>query len=165
MQDFPVSGWFELEGGEVVVRGSSEQFQCAMRTKIFDFDAPTEWKRIYWWSTDVSAFGSVVGKIVPIGVPEVQNTWDQLDQFTWDYLSDLTWDSLFFRDVAVTTTQNVEGNGPQRVALKMDKSARFRRAYFELYLLCDGTEETAPTQIFSLTPMIGTKAKMSKDVA
>lgn len=165
LQDFPISGWFEESGGEIVVVNGSESFECVMRTKIFDFDSPTEWKRIYWWSADVSAKGTVTGKIVPIGVPDLQNTWDQLDQFTWDYLENLTWDTLFFRDVAVTTNQSIVGEGPQRVALKMDKSARFRRAYFELYLTCDGTEETAPAQIFSLTPMIGVKAKMSKDVA
>jgi hypothetical protein len=165
LQDFPVSGWFEESGGEVVTVNGSETFDCVMRTKIFDFDAPTEWKRIYWWSADVSAKGTVTGKIIPIGVPDIENTWDQLDQFTWDYLESLTWDTLFFRDVAVTTDQTVTGDGPQRVALKMDKSARFRRAFFELYLTCDGTEETAPAQIFSLTPMIGVKAKMSKDVA
>lgn len=165
MQDFPVSGWYEESAGEVVVVNGSETFECVMRTKIFDFNSPTEWKRIYWWSADVAAKGAVTGKIIPIGVPDLENTWDQLDQFTWDYLENVTWDNLFFRDVAVTTTQTISGETPQRVALKMDKSARFRRAYFELYLTCDGTEETAPAQIFSLTPMIGVKAKMSKDVA
>ena len=165
MQDYPVSSWFELDGGVVVEGGGSEEFECVMRTKIFDFDTPSEWKRLYWWAADVSAVGQVVGKIVPIGVPDLQNTWDQLDQFTWDYLESLTWDTLFFRDIAVTTTQAVTGDGPQRVALKMDKSARFRRAYFELYLNTDGTSGTAPAQIFSLTPLIGVKAKMSKDVA
>ena len=165
MQDFPVSQWFELEGSEIVTRGGSEPFTCAMKTKIFDFDTPSEWKRLYWWSADVSANSEVTGRFVPIGVPDLQNTWDQLDQFTWDYLETLTWDTLFTRDVVITTVQAVTGDDPQRVALKMDRSARFRRGSFELYLLCDGTEETAPAQIFSLTPMIGVKAKMSKDVA
>lgn len=165
IQDYPISQWYELDGGLVVENGSSESFQCVMRTKIFDFDSPTEWKRLYWWSADVAAIGSVTARIVPIGVPDLENTWDQLDQYTWDYLENLTWDTLFFRDVAITTNQTVTGDEPQRVALKMDKSARFRRAYFELYLNTSGTSETAPAQIFSLTPMIGVKAKMSKDVA
>jgi hypothetical protein len=167
IQDSPISRWktFNSETLEIEESGGSESFECVMRTKIYDFDTPTEWKRIYWWSADVAAAGEVTGKIIPIGVPELQSTWDQLDQFSWDYLESLTWDTLFFRDVAVTTNQEVVGDAPQRVSLKMDKSARFRRAYFELYLSCDGTEETAPAQIFSLTPMIGVKAKMSKDVA
>ena len=113
----------------------------------------------------MAAIGSVTARIVPIGVPDLENTWDKLDQYTWDYLENLTWDTLFFRDVAITTNQTISGDEPQRVALKMDKSARFRRAYFELYLNTSGTSETAQAQIFSLTPMVGVKAKMSKDVA
>lgn len=165
MQDFPVSGWFELSGEDVIEVGGSEEFECIMKTKIFDFDTPTEWKRLYWWSADVSTNGPVIGKMVPIGIPPINPTWDQLDQYNWDYFESLTWDTLFSPDITVTTNQAVAGTGPQRVALKMDKSARFRRASFELYLTCDGTSETAPAQIFSLTPMIGVKAKMSKDVA
>ena len=165
IQDYPISGWFEQSGGEIVEVGGSEPFSCVMKTKIFDFDSPTEWKRLYWWSADVATSQGVYARVVPIGVPELQQTWDQLDQFTWDYLNNLTWDDLFSRDITITTDQLVGGTEPQRVALKMDKSARFRRASFELYLTCDGTPQTAPTQIFSLTPMIGLKAKMSKDVA
>jgi hypothetical protein len=167
VQDSPVSQWRDLDPitSEVTIGGGSEEFECVMRTKIYDFETPTEWKRLYWWSTDVSASNQVTGRMIPIGVPDLENTWDQLDQYTWDYFGDLTWDNLFLRDVSVSTTQQIVGDEPQRVALKMDKSARFRRAFFELYLTCDGTEATAPAQIFSLTPMIGIKAKMSKDVA
>lgn len=165
MQDYPVSGWFEVEDNVVVEEGGTEEFQCIMRTKIFDFDTPSEWKRLYWWAADVSAVGQITGKIIPIGIPPINPTWDQLDQYTWDYLEALTWDTLFSPDIAVTTNQTITGDEPQRVALKMDKSARFRRAYFELYLNTDGSSATAPAQIFSLTPLIGVKAKMSKDVA
>ena len=168
IQDSPISSWragIDTGTGEIIRDGGSEEFECVMRTKIYDFETPTEWKRLYWWSADVAASGTVIGKMIPIGVPDLENTWDQLDQYTWDYFGDLTWDNLFLRDVSVSTTQQVVGDEPQRVALKMDKSARFRRAFFELYLTCDGTEATAPAQIFSLTPMIGIKAKMSKDVA
>jgi hypothetical protein len=166
IQDSPISlykvGTSPLDEEEV---SGSEEFDCVMRTKIYDFEAPTEWKRMYWWSTDVAASGLVTGKIIPIGIPDLENTWDQMDQYTWDYFEQQTWDTLFFRDVTVSTDQDIVGEGPQRVALKMDRSVRFRRAFFELYLTCDGTPQTAPAQIFSLTPMIGLKAKMSKDVA
>lgn len=168
IQDSPISKWKELDTNtfEIIETGGSEVFNCVMRTKIYDFDTPTEWKRLYWWSADVAAAGTVTGKLIPIGIFDVENTWDQLEQNTWDYLEQQTWDNLFFRDAAVVTNQAISNiYKPQRVALKMDKSARFRRAYFELYLTCNGTEETAPAQIFSLTPMIGIKAKMSKDVA
>jgi hypothetical protein len=46
--------------------------------------------------------------------------------------------------------------------LKLNHALRFRRIYFELYLNCDGTALTSPVQVFSITPMIGAKAKISK---
>jgi len=165
IQDYPISEWNALSGGSVVLAGGSEEFRCVLRTKIFDFDSPSEWKRMYWWAADISASGEIEGTVTPIGIPDLQNTWDQLDQYTWTYFATKTWDTLFTRDVSVYTTQDVVGTGPQRVALKMDKGIRFRRAFFELYLNCDGTADTAPAQIFSLTPMIGIKAKMTKDVS
>ena len=165
LQDYPISQWSELDGGLVVEAGGSEEFQCVMRTKIYDFQSPSEWKRMYWWAADVSANGDIQGVVTPIGIPDLQNTWDQLDQYTWDYLATKDWDTLFIRDVSAYTMQTVTDDLPQRVSLKMDQGLRFRRAFFELYLNCDGTAETAPAQIFSLTPMVGIKAKMTKDVA
>jgi hypothetical protein len=165
LQDYPISEWYELDGGLVVLNGGSEDFQCVLRTRIYDFNSPSEWKRMFWWAADVSANGTIDGVVVPIGVPDLINSWDQLDQYTWTYLTTKTWDNLFERDVSVYTTQVVTDEVPQRVSLKMDKGIRFRRAYFELYLDCDGTAATAPAQIFSLTPMVGVKAKMTKDVA
>jgi hypothetical protein len=165
IQDYPISEWYELSGGSVVENGGSEAFECVMRTKIYDFGAPSEWKRMYWWAADVAANGEVSGIVIPIGVPVPDPTWDKLDQYTWDSLEGRYWDDLFSGATTVSTEQTVTGDGPQRVALKMDKGIRFRRAFFELYLSCDGTAETAPAQIFSLTPMVGLKAKMTKDVA
>ena len=165
LQDFPISQWYELNGSLVVAGGGTETFECVLRTRIYDFDAPSEWKRMFWWAADVSANGIIEAVVVPIGVPDLINSWDQLDQYTWTYLETKTWDNLFTRDVSVYTTQTVTDTLPQRVSLKMDKGIRFRRAYFELYLDCDGTAATAPAQIFSLTPMVGVKAKMTKDVA
>lgn len=163
IQDYPSSSWLELVEGQVVEAGGDEGMICIMKTKIYDFDTPSEWKRLYWWSADVATNGGVVGRFVPVGIPELAQTWDQLDQFTWDYLGGLTWDTLFERDASVESNRGVEN--PGRFAVKMDKSARFRRGSFELYLVHTGAKDSIPAQIFSLTPMIGVKAKMSKDVA
>lgn len=142
-----------------------EAFSCELRTRIFDFKTPSEFKRLFWWAADIAAAGDVVGKIIAIGEAQFVNSWNQLDMSNWDALDETNWDELLPDQVEYTTYQNILSGAPKRVALKMDKSLRFRRAYFELYLNCDGTAETAPAQIFSLTPMVSLKAKMSKDVA
>lgn len=155
---------YKIQDSPITTEGS-ESFECILRTKIYDFDTPTEWKRLYWWAADVSANNNIKGSVVGIGLSEQEGSWDQMDQYTWDYFETRDWDHLFIQGVQLNTNQTVSGEFPQRVSLKMDKSIRFRRAYFEVYLNCDGTENTAPAQIFSLTPMVGTKAKMTKDVS
>jgi hypothetical protein len=46
---------------------------------------------------------------------------------------------------------------------KLNEALRFRRIFFELYLDCDGTAATSPVQVFSIIPMVGAKAKVSKE--
>jgi hypothetical protein len=69
-------------------------------------------------------------------------------------------------DARIQTIRNIGTTSlPQRTALKLDNSVRFRRIYFEVYLTCDGTVATAPAQIFSIIPMIDVKSKVTKAVS
>lgn len=153
-----------IEDSPISMTGS-EDFTCVLRTKIYDFDTPAEWKRMYWWAADVNAVGAVNTRVIAAGVTADYQPWETLQDYTWDDLDERTWDNLFLPGYQIRTDQTISGAGPQRVSLKLDKSLRFRRAYFEVYLTCDGTSSTAPAQIFSITPMVGVKAKMTKDVA
>ena len=65
----------------------------------------------------------------------------------------------------VTTTRTFSWTRPERLNLKLEHALRFRRVYFELYMNTDGSESTAPAQIFSITPMIGAKAAISQGVS
>lgn len=101
-----------------------------------------------------------------ISLSGISTTWDTLNASTWDALESRTWDRMGDEDSRVQTVEDIGVTSvPQRVALKLDNSVRFRRVYFEVYLTCDGTAATAPAQIFSITPMIGVKAKMTKAVS
>lgn len=153
-----------IEDNAVSIIGS-EQFTCILRTKIYDFDTPAEWKRMYWWAADISANGPVNSRVFTVGVSNDFYPWETLQDYTWDDLDERTWDKLFLSGYQIRTDQVIDSSSPQRVSLKLDKSIRFRRAYFEVYLTCDGTATTAPAQIFSITPMVGVKAKMTKDIA
>jgi hypothetical protein len=87
-----------------------------------------------------------------------------MDNYTWDYLEFGTWDVPVNESPPVETTREIPPGRAQRTLLKLEQGLRFRRIYFEVYLTCDGTPATAPTQVFSITPMIGEKAKMTKGV-
>jgi hypothetical protein len=145
-----------------------EAIECILRTKIYDFNSPTEWKRMYWWSADVMASNTVIAKAFPVSLSAIQTSWDAMDYsgpgdteyVDWDKEND-TWDNPTATASFASTTVDTGYTYKQRLSLKLDHGLRFRRVYFELYLTSDGTVNTSPAQIFSLTPMIGTKAKTS----
>jgi hypothetical protein len=112
--------------------------------------------------------GSATAKAFPVSFAAITPSWDALDfagmgdtEFvTWDQTED-TWDNPITVAPSISTVVNSGYTYKQRLSLKLDHGLRFRRVYFELYLTCDGTVATSPAQIFSITPMIGVKAKTS----
>ncbi len=147
----------------------SEEFTCLIRTKIYDFDAPNEWKRLYWWGTEVSVNSIVVARAFPVELnTTVSTNWDVLENTTWDAMEDAIdgWDqpnpTLFSVQTTVDAAVSLR---PQRSNLKLDHSLRFRRIYFEVEFSTDGSIGTAPAQIFNITPMIGMKAQISERIS
>jgi hypothetical protein len=160
----------------------SETFQCSLRTKIYDFDTPVEWKRLYFWAADIQTANPVKAVAYPVSIPEnaLKTTWDELSKdfstetgfYTWDQLSqddpsDVeygTWDAMSKTSGGIATVvDDFPQDFPLRMEVKLNQALRFRRIYFELYLTCDGTASTSPVQIFSIIPLIGAKAKIAKE--
>lgn len=154
---------YQIDNTNVSLSGS-EEFVCFLQTKIYDFKTPTEFKRLYWWAVDLAAAGDVKADAYVVGVFNTQNEWGQLEAYTWDRLESGTWDTPISEFPPVETVRTIPSGAPQRTLLKLERGLRFRRIFFEVYLSCDGTSATAPAQIFSITPMIGEKAKMTKGV-
>lgn len=158
----------------------TEEMVCSLRTKIYDFATPVEWKRLYFWSADLSTARTVRAIAVPVAITAepIAVNWDELSQdgvydngfYTFDELSrENQFDEVFSnwdRPKTPGTVESVIDDFPvgtlTRLVTKLDQSLRFRRIYFELYLTCDGTVSTSPVQVFSLTPMVGIKAKVAK---
>ena len=177
LSDFCV---FRIENSSVSSVGS-EEFRCSLQTKIYDFETPVEWKRLYFWAVDVTTARPVRAVAVPVfAVPEREVTvhWDELSRdgqydnqfYNWDELDqandeDVVW-STWDRPKTPGAVETVIDDFPQgkllRLEAKLDQGLRFRRIYFELYLDCDGTALTSPVQVFSIIPMIGAKAKIAK---
>lgn len=172
---------WRIEDNPTTAAGS-EPMQCSLRTKIYDFNTPVEWKRLYFWAVDMQAADLVKAIAYPVSIPEkaVQVTWDELSKDftaetgfrTWDELSKDdpadspygTWDALTTPSGGIATIVDDFPHGyPVRMEAKLNQALRFRRIYFELYLTCDGTASTSPVQVFSIIPLIGAKAKISKE--
>lgn len=158
----------------------TEEMVCSLRTKIYDFSTPVEWKRLYFWSADITTARQVRASAIPVAITErpVTVSWDELSQdgqydnsyYNFDELSKenafdetfATWD----RPKTPGSIESVVDDFPlgtlTRLVTKLDQSLRFRRIYFELYLTCNGRATTSPVQVFSLTPMIGVKSKVAR---
>lgn len=160
----------------------TEDMKCSIRTKIYDFQSPVEWKRLFMWTADIATAKPVKAVVYPVALPETaaQLSWDQIskdyvdetgfktwDDLSYDTLGDITygtWDNLAKPSGGIETLVDSFVSGAVlRIEAKLNQSLRFRRIYFELYLDCDGTASTSPVQVFSITPMIGSKAKISKE--
>ena len=160
----------------------TEDMKCSIRTKIYDFQSPVEWKRLFMWTADIATAKPVKAIVYPVALPETaaQLSWDQIskdyedetgyktwDDLSYDTLGDIaygTWDNLAKPSGGIETLVDSFVSGAVlRIEAKLNQSLRFRRIYFELYLDCDGTALTSPVQVFSITPMIGSKAKISKE--
>jgi hypothetical protein len=173
---------YRIEDSNVSFAGS-EEFKCYLQTKVYDFDTPVEWKRLYFWTADLATARTVKAVAYPVALAEseVQISWDELSKdfegettfSTWDDLSydgigdtvSGTWDNLKEASGQIGTLVDTipTTSKPLRIEAKLNQSLRFRRIYFELYLDCDGTASTSPAQVFSITPMIGVKAKIQKE--
>jgi hypothetical protein len=171
---------YRIEDQSTTANGS-ENFRCSLQTKIYDFQTPVEWKRLYFWSVDLSTALPVRAVAVPVAIREREEAvhWDELSQDGAYDNSYYKWDELSYEGVGDTAFSNwdrpktpgtVESviddfpatTKPLRMETKLDNALRFRRIFFELYLDCDGTPSTSPVQVFSIIPMIGAKAKISK---
>lgn len=159
----------------------TESIRCSLQTKVYDFDTPVEWKRMFFWSADVQSALPIKAVVYPVALPEIEATvtWDEISKdydletgySTWDTLSKDdpsdtvfgTWDDLKKPSGGIATIVNVPAtSNPLRTEIKLNQGLRFRRIYFELYLDCDGTASTSPAQVFSIIPMVGAKAKITK---
>lgn len=158
----------------------SEEMTCYLRTKIYDFNTPVEFKRLYFWSADIATARQVRAVAFPVVVSEreVRVHWDELSQdgqydnsfYNWDELSQdnvadetfRTWDEPKQPGTIESVIDDIPA-GLNRIETKLDQALRFRRISFELYLTCDGTASTSPVQVFSIIPMIGVKAKIAKE--
>jgi hypothetical protein len=147
---------------------SVEYIECIVRTKSYDYQAPTVRKRLFWWAIDAKTNQGVTTRTIPIA-KAAPVTWGDLSAYTHAELSFGTWGSpLSFlnptliihdeHDVSNSATEN------GRVAIKNDKGLRFRQISFEVTMKTFGNANTGPAKLFSLTSYVLPKEKVSSSV-
>jgi hypothetical protein len=135
-----------------------ETITCTMRTKSYDYQTPSSFKRLFWWGADVKTTRSVAAKAIPIA-KQLPISWGQLSAYTHTQLSAGTWGSpLSFLNTSLTildtadVTNALTDNG--RLFIKILKSLRFRQIAYELTLTTTGDVATGPCKVFSITSYV-----------
>lgn len=146
---------------DVYDNANTENIQCAITTKNYDFGVPHRYKRLFWWGTDVSTISDVVGTVQPI-IVNFSVTWGQLSAYTWGQISANTWGQPLNLPIVVDTVRLAQSAA--RKFAKFAKSLRFRQANFQVKISYNGTSASGPARFFTITCLIGTKEHVSKDL-
>lgn len=142
---------------------NTESITCTAQTKVFDFDAPGTFKRLYWWGVDVLTTGIVTGMLTPV-IYTFQVTWDTLAaNYDWDEMAAFTWDQP--GNVIPTVSDSADTSGSySRKLIKFLKAIRFRNIFFTVTLQTTGKSTDAPVKLFTVSPIVQLKERAMKQV-
>lgn len=140
---------------------SGEMFTCKLQTKNFNYQASSNYKRLFWWGVDALFQGEVTGTVTPV-VYGSSVQWGQLrtGSKTWGSLLNFSWGQPQDGSISVTDTQSTVGTTLGRKFIKFPKSLRFRQAYFTLEFPTDGTL----VRVFSLSTFVLPKERVSSTI-
>jgi hypothetical protein len=132
-----------------------EYIECYVKTKAYDYQANSVFKRLFLWGLDVKTNRPIEMQAIPLGRKQ-SVTWDDLEPYTWDQLEAGTWDNplswLGVSNTVIDMTDeisDVSENG--RFFVKALKSLRFRQIQYAIKMTTLGNSETGPAKLFSLT--------------
>jgi hypothetical protein len=142
----------------------TENINCVIQTKNFNYQASSVYKRLFWWGLDASFRGTVVGTANVIS-HVFATTWQQLfDTATWQDELAFTWGSPTSGTPATTTTVTEGGVRFTRIFVKFLQSLRFRQIYFTIEHTTDGSSDSSPARIFSLMTYVNPKQTVSAQI-
>lgn len=145
------------------VTTDKEDMLCVLQTKNYNFDVPGSFKVLFWWGLDAIFRTNVQGQVIP-GVFNLSTTWGQVRTKTWGDLQAGTWKFPYMSDPSVVTDVSA-GAGPRRKFVKFLKKLRFRQVQFRVAFRIDGSGDTAPAQIFTLSSYMAEKQTVSKQIS
>lgn len=146
------------------VTTDTENFQCSLQTKNYNYEAASRYKRLFWWGADAVFRGTVTAVVTPVTY-NYTVTWGQLRAFTWGQVKNFTWAQPISGTLSVSTARNTVGSGASRKFVKFLKSLRFRQINFRVTFDTDGSSSTAPVRLFSMTTYVSAKETVVKAVS
>jgi hypothetical protein len=133
---------------------SIEYIECVLNTKSYDYQAPANVKRLFWWGIDCVTKRDINTVTIPIA-QTLLPSWGDLQNYTHAQLAQGTWGNpLIWRGQQLNVidsdslANSMTANG--RVFARNLKSLRFRQIQFNVTMTSLGNTTTGPCKIFSL---------------
>lgn len=143
---------------------ATEDMVCKIRTKNFNYQASSIYKRLFWWGVDATFKSSITGLVYPISF-NFAVSWQTLkNNGNWGDLLQFVWGQPQSEAAGIENTVSVAGTSVTRKFIKFLKSLRFRQIYFEVSFETDGSSTTAPVRLFSLMTYVNPKQTVGKEV-
>jgi len=146
-----------------VVSNVSEPIVCTAQTKIFNYQASSLYKRLFWWGIDANFRQTVEGLAFPVTY-NFSVKWSDLFAKTWDEMLEFFWVSPLAEPPFVESDVDVSTASLGRKFVKFFQSLRFRQIYFRVTFPTDGSSTTAPVRLFSLMTYVNPKETVSRTI-
>lgn len=142
----------------------TEMMECSIQTKNYNFDVPGSYKVLFWWGLDAIFKTNITAQVSPVLFNAV-TMWGQIRTAgsTWGSLK--TWEFPLSEGETFITTEIVAASGPARKFARFLKKIRFRQLFFRIKFKTDGSDVSAPVQIFTISAYIGEKQTVSKAIS
>jgi hypothetical protein len=152
----------------IVTANTVEYMECSMRTKSYDFQAPSAYKRLFWWGIDGKTTMDIQTKTIPIA-KKLPILWGDLERYTHAQLASGTWGnplSFLGQNLTVLDSDAMANSTTEngRIFAKNIKDLRFRQISFQIFMTCLGNAATGPCKIFTLTTYALPKEKVDAKV-
>jgi hypothetical protein len=145
-----------------IVDTATEEMDCTVITKNYDYRSPARFKRLFGWKVDCLVKTELDSLVEPISFVAAK-TWTDLSAYSWSVLK--SWlrpleDPYQIPD-SVITESLISG----RKVITFLKSCRFRQVNFKLVGTTNGSSTEAPLRIFNIITAVKDKAKVSAQVS
>ncbi len=149
---------------DVLDGAAIETFDCSVVTKTYDFNVPYTFKRLFHWGVDLFSKTPVQFKVIPIAY-SIPVTWGQLktNHAKWSALK--TWGRVLDFSLDVTDSASTANPANVRTYIKLLKSLRFRQLAFKIVSTVDGSVNTGPLRVFSVTAFTSNKELVTKKIS
>lgn len=146
---------------------NKEDMVCQIQTKNYSFEVPGSYKVLFWWGLDAIFRTNVTAQVSPVVFNSVA-MWGQVREagHTWGglFTAGRTWRFPVADGENGVISEVVTAAGPARKFVKFFKKLRFRQLFFRIRFNTDGSDATAPVQIFTISTYMAEKETVSKQV-